>query len=366
MAGPYVSRYGDVITSALDHSDGTVPVKLWSNFSLVVGQVISIYTIDAGDEHPHDKFETKPMYTVYDVMVINNDGSNSVLRGCRLAGPAFGGGANNFFEVVQTNPKSSEIAEVGGDRSKVQGHFVIVGFVNGHMSDAVILGSLPHPSDVAKKNRPKKADGVHTQGEIQGLNFKVDKDGAFTLTYTGPRHDNLQDKKAGEIMADHFKGKKKDQKTKLEEKNQDDFPGEDAPTVIKIDKDGNVTLTNNMKQRVKVDRLKKTIRIDNAETYINMEQGENGDAKIQIVANNIEIGHKDKKTTQSMKGKNALQPMVVGDDWQQIMTELIDQIMAIVVPTGVGPSGNPVNKEKFRAIQNKLGQALSKKHKVEK
>ena len=97
-----------------------------------------------------------------------------------------------------------------------------------------------------------------------------------------------------------------------------------------------------------------------------MEQGEKGDAKVQIVANNVEIGHKDKSTTPSMNGSKELQPMLCGDDWQQFMKELIDEIMKIYVPTGTGPSGTPVNKPQFRALQKRLKDVLSKKHKVEK
>lgn len=358
--GPHVSPYGDVITSALSmRSSGDSNIKLFSNFSLVVGQVIAIYNVDNND-HPYKNYEKGNSYTVYDVMISHPDSSTSILTGCRLAQPTFGGGINNFFEVVQTEPVLKELVEKKTDRSECQAHFVIVGFVNGMMDDAVILGSMPHPNSVAKAARPKKDDKVHTEGEIEGLNFSIDKDGAFTITMQGPKDRDGKHKKK------EFEGKKEEVESKLEEKGQDKFPSEDAPTVVKIDKEGNIILTTNSKQRVHVDRVNKKIRIDNAETYINMEQGKDGDARVQIVANNIEIGHSDKTTTKSMKGASKLQPMLVGDDWQQFMEELITEIMAIVVPTGTGPSGTPVNKPKFRALQKRLPDVLSKKHKVEK
>jgi hypothetical protein len=365
MSGPYISRFGDVISSALSlESPEDDLVKFHSNFSLISGQVTAIYTPDH-PEHPYR--DDYPNFTVYDVLVINADNSTSLLRGCRIAQPSFGGGINNFFEVTQTDPDFAKIVENKGDWTLMQGHFVIVGFVNGNMSDGVILGTLPHPSDVAKNHRPKKDDGVHTEGEIQGLNFKVDKDGAFTLTFQGPKEEDP--KKEGKHKREEFKGEEKDQKSSLKDSSkQADFVGKDAPTTLKIDKNGNVTIENNAKQRVHVDREKKTIRIDNDQTYINMEQGDDGHAKVSIVANNIEIGHEDKDTTSAYNPKTGqkLQPMVMGDDLQYFMEQLIDEICKIVHPTGVGPSGTPVNKNEFQQLKQKLPQILSKKHRVEK
>ena len=65
-------------------------------------------------------------------------------------------------------------------------------------------------------------------------------------------------------------------------------------------------------------------------------------------------------------GTGALQPAVVGDDWKKIMEEILDEISRIIVPTGVGPSGTPVNSGKFAAIKSRLQDALSENHKVEK
>jgi DNA-binding ferritin-like protein len=65
-------------------------------------------------------------------------------------------------------------------------------------------------------------------------------------------------------------------------------------------------------------------------------------------------------------GSGSLEPHVCGDTWQSIMEELIDEISQIIVPTGVGPSGTPQNAAKFSSIKQKLKNALSSKHTVEK
>ena len=366
MSGPFVNQFGDVISSALTLESGSDnDNNMYSNYELVIGQVSKIYDIK-DDEHPHG---TEAYCPVYDVMIMSSDGSTSMIKGCIMAQPTFGGGVNNFMEVIQTDPKFDKLGSKTVDsRDKLQSHYVIVGFISGNMEIPIILGTVPHPNKISKKVREKfKSKDVHTELEIQGLNVKIDKEGQFTLTYHGPREDDPVNKK-GEIRAKHFKGEEKEQKSDLkDDSGQNDFSGKDAPTVIHINKDGNVTLTNNVKQRVHVDRVNKTIRIDNDKTYINMIQGEDGAAKVSIVANQVDIGHSNKDTVGSMDGGNQnLQPMVVGDDWQFFMEELIKEIMKIYVPTGTGPSGNPVNNPKFQALMKRLPEVLSKKHKVEK
>jgi hypothetical protein len=50
--------------------------------------------------------------------------------------------------------------------------------------------------------------------------------------------------------------------------------------------------------------------------------------------------------------------MLVGNDWKAIMSDLIQAITQIVVPTGVGPSGTPINAAQFNAIKGRLTDAL--------
>ena len=368
MSKPRILPDGTVISSAISvKPKNSVENNLWHNYSLVVGQIVNVYTIDeAGDKHPHGD---KPFATAYDILIVNNDDSTETLVGCRSMQPVFGGEINNFQEFIPNPVDKAEMEDVEIERRNQAGHFVLVGFVNGNKSKAVIIGSMPHANDAAKARRPKKEvkkKGAYLEGEIQGLNYKVDNEGAFTLTFQGPKEDKKQNR--GKHRRKEFKGEEKEQKSDLkDDSGQNDFSGKDAPTVIHINKDGNVTLTNNVKQRVHVDRVNKTIRIDNDKTYINMIQGDDGAAKVSIVANQVDIGHANQDTVGSMSGGNQdLQPMVVGDDWQFFMEELIKEIMLIYVPTGTGPSGNPVNNPKFQALMKRLPEVLSKKHKVEK
>jgi hypothetical protein len=316
MAGPTVTYEGDVISSALSTDEAPDAHKeLSENFRLEQGQVVAVYNIDTSD----NTRVGKATQTVYDVSVVRPSGATEIIRRCPLVQPGFGGGVNNFFEAVMTDPKAD--AQKDTEKPLKRGHLVLLGYISGSKSSPVILGTLPHAHKAAIARRPKKAKGVHTEGEIQGLNFMVTNEGSLKIIFNGPRDDE------GKIV------------------------GKDGPTAIEIDKTGNIIVTTNAKQTVKIDRVGKKIRVDNGPTYIDMDQ--EGD-KIQVVAKIVEVG------------TGGLQPQVVGDDWKSMMEELITEITKIYVPTGVGPSGTPINTPKFMAIKAKLKECLSKNHKVEK
>jgi len=63
-------------------------------------------------------------------------------------------------------------------------------------------------------------------------------------------------------------------------------------------------------------------------------------------------------------GKNASEPLVLGNKLLQLLQDLITEMMNETHPTGTGPSGPPVNSAKYRIIQNKLRTMLSKQNKT--
>ena len=317
MSGPTISDFGEVISSALSTGQPkSASHELVNSNSLMFGQVQKIYTID---DTENSSASNTASYTVYDVDVTRTDGSTEVVRRCRLLQPSFGGGINNFFEVLQSDPGTQAKSSVSMNIKR--GHYVLVGFINSRKDIPVILGTLPHNSPVAVKRRPKKGKGTYLEGEVQGFGFIIDNDGALKLTFNGPRDDK------GVLV------------------------NQNGPTTITVDKVGSITVETNAQQKVHIYRVAKKIRVDNGSTYIDMDQDAN---KIQVVAKIVETG------------TGGLQPQVVGNDWKKIMERLIVAIENIVVPTGVGPSGNPINKAEFEGIKADLKEALSKNHTVEK
>ena len=72
---------------------------------------------------------------------------------------------------------------------------------------------------------------------------------------------------------------------------------------------------------------------------------------------NVSIHNKDGSKVNV--GLGADEAAVRGDTLKSLLEELIDTINALTVPTGVGPSGTPINIADFTAVKNKLKNFLS-------
>jgi hypothetical protein len=87
---------------------------------------------------------------------------------------------------------------------------------------------------------------------------------------------------------------------------------------------------------------------DNPEIAIYHPQGSyifiNKDGEIQIKAGTV-----------------AIEKTVLGETLKAKLEALIDAINAITVPTGVGPSGTPINAATFTTLKSQLTQILSTK-----
>jgi hypothetical protein len=60
-------------------------------------------------------------------------------------------------------------------------------------------------------------------------------------------------------------------------------------------------------------------------------------------------------------GTASLESTILGETLKEKLESLIDAINAITVPTGVGPSGTPINAATFSTIKSQLSQILSQK-----
>jgi hypothetical protein len=316
-----ITKYGDVLSSALSFTSyDTADSEINYKFALLAGEIVEIYTVD-NDKNTSGNGNKN--YTTYDVMCTLSDGATEVLRGCQALQPFFGGGINNYMEVIPTTP--SMVDNPLAPENLKRGHRVLVGFIDGFKGSGVILGSLPHSSPIAKGKRPKSDDGVVTRLEIQGLMVEVNNDGEFTLQFNGAKND------LG-ISNNPLVG----------------------PTSVKIDKEGKLQLiTKADKQLIELDpsTFSPSIQIYNDNTSIKMNAMT---GKVIVDGNFVEIG------------SGSLEPQVCGDSLVSLMEELIDEISNLIVPTGVGPSGPPQNAAKFAIIKQKLKTALSTKHKVAK
>lgn len=86
-----------------------------------------------------------------------------------------------------------------------------------------------------------------------------------------------------------------------------------------------------------------------------------------VISSNSDINIKSKSisidTNSISLGKNADEPLVLGNKLIQVLQDLITQISSITVVTSTGPSSPPVNAGQISSISAKLSSVLSKKNK---
>lgn len=61
----------------------------------------------------------------------------------------------------------------------------------------------------------------------------------------------------------------------------------------------------------------------------------------------------------NLGGESATQPAVLGSNWKQCTEQILDAILALTVPTAMGPSGVPINSASFQQIKSALQDKLS-------
>jgi len=107
-------------------------------------------------------------------------------------------------------------------------------------------------------------------------------------------------------------------------------------------------------------------RIDDKITRISYTKGVGYDY-LDEFENKIKI--EDQKmmidSPEILHGENATEPAVLGDTLEDILGDLIDALNALTVPTGVGPSGVPINTAQFEAVRARLIEFKSTKNKIE-
>ena len=224
--------------------------KLSENMSLRLGVVIEIYEVD-------NKENVSKLTPEYDVMTIEND--NTVKYKNCMAIDSLGGIADYFTKKLR-KPKDSKKVRDSGSLKNQNGSIVLMLCIDGSSEQAIILGAIQHPD--RKNGKLTKELGHHMEGEFNGLNWKVDKDGALTITFKSATDND---------------GKAKDTKT--------------GGTTLKIDKTGSVDVNTNLtgdgETYIRMDKTNKDVGLK-AGQHIGLTAKKNigltADAKINIKA----------------------------------------------------------------------------------
>lgn len=170
------------------------------------------------------------------------------------------GGFNDYSEIIY-KPKTREIVR-GNEQGKAyaentDGDFVAVKFLEGNEQACVILGAWYHPrtNESSKKTkRATKSDGHRLKFEYNGMDIEINKDGELKIeSLGGPRDTNGNLTNAG-----------------------------NGGILIKLSKDGKITLDTQDQAKITVDK---------------------NSNEVEIEANTIKLGN------------SAIEPIILGNQW---------------------------------------------------
>ncbi len=322
MNGPSTTPFGDVVSSHL--ATGQQPgarEELFTNFRLLQGQIQQVYCVDDPQNSPGQKGQV----TVADVLVFRGNGVTELARRCRFLQPTFGGSWNNYFETTTTAPGTNAQTFTLG-RDQKPGGWVLLGMVEGKKTSPVILGCMPSTNPLAVSNRPLKAEGSVIDMEFQGLHVSIDNDGALSVTFNGPRDDS------GSPVT------------------------ESGPTLINIDKVGNVNVTTNNSQSVNIDRTTQKVSVTSGPTTVVMDGKSNkitsSAATLEELASTLNRLQGKKVYISNSPGSSPTEPLVLGTQLSQFLSKLLVAIenMTFIGNLGV-PTPPPINAPDFAQLK---------------
>lgn len=169
---------GAVLPSSLLSVQNTSAIsafnKVYNNVQLRAGSIIATYDID--NEHNVNKQTPE-----YDVLVLEQDkdnGTTPITYRNTISMDSFGGMAD-FFEFkrrAKTKEKTKD------NIVNNNGQLVLLLCLDGNAKKGIIIGGIKQAQRLTKL--ASKA-GLHLEGEYNGCNWKIDKEGAFILTFKG-------------------------------------------------------------------------------------------------------------------------------------------------------------------------------------
>jgi len=165
--------------------------KIFENTHLRIGIVLEVI-------EPDDELNKSGQVPEYNVLAIEQDNSNgstpTQYKNC-VSIDAFGGVAD-YFQMRYRPAKDPKKVKKTGSLKDETGSIVLLLCLDGNAEKAVILKSMHNPSKPVVLTKDK---GIHAEGEYNGVNWQVDKDGALKVTFRSATEDDgtPKDEEAG-------------------------------------------------------------------------------------------------------------------------------------------------------------------------
>lgn len=227
---------GNTSLYSFTHDQGSIFFKrIFGDTSLKIGIVIKTYDID-NEKNLNKKIPE------YDVLIVQ-EGEGSiepvVYKNC-INTDSFGGKADFLEYKLRSNSKEPKGKNtVNTNFTEQDGNIVLLLCLDGSLDKGVILKSIFHKG--RKESKLTKDAGLHLEGEYNGLNWQINKDGELTITFKS--------------------------KTNNKGEPQDETAG---GTTVKMDKEGSIDINTNLE--------------GDEETYMRMDK-KNKDIELKAGAN---------------------------------------------------------------------------------
>jgi hypothetical protein len=150
--------------------------KSYKNFALRIGVVVKAYSVVNTNN-------ISKLAPEYDVLVIEQNadkGATTILYKNCLSAEGLGSVADFFERTLRPKKKQTRKGDAV-DLKGQNGAIVLLLCLDGMSDKGIILSALTHPDRKTKI----VDDGPHMEGEFNGVNFKIQKDGSATLTFKG-------------------------------------------------------------------------------------------------------------------------------------------------------------------------------------
>ncbi len=217
--------------------------KRFENTPLRIGVITECYEIN----DPKNVTKLVPEYTVITQQTDGMKGIKNVTYTNVIAADKFGGIADFFeYKLRPTLIKiDNQPNKVSHDFKKQNGSLVVLLCLDGFSEKAIIIGGIPNVMDqkTQRKTTLTKENALHMEGEYNGINWKVNKDGEFVLTFRSPTDNN------GKVINNKYSG------TFVKIDKTGSFQAKDKHNFVKMDNDkGGISLTTDATQTTNADK----------------------------------------------------------------------------------------------------------------
>ena len=188
------------LLSKMDSKKVSAVSRRFENTPLRLGIIIDVYEID----NEKNTSKTFPEYVVMTKESNPTGGIDYKKYTNVISLDGFGGIADFFEYKLRSNTNTIDKKEntPSFDFTKQNGSMVIILCLDGFSEKAIIIGGLANVLDekTQRKTNLTKENGLHMEGEYNGINWKVNKDGEFVLTFKSPTDNN------GKVINDKYSG----------------------------------------------------------------------------------------------------------------------------------------------------------------